>query len=64
MMSALLSQPPALIIRLELEAAPSVMQSCMTESEEDRLLEWLGSRPELLRLVTTALKLADEARAA
>jgi hypothetical protein len=63
-MSALLSQPPALIIRLELEAAPKVMQSCMTEGEEDRLVAWLGTHPELLGLVRAALELAAEARAA
>jgi hypothetical protein len=54
-MSAPLAQPPALIIRLELEAAPQVLQSCMNEGEEDRLADWLNSHPELLHLVMSAL---------
>jgi hypothetical protein len=55
---------PALIIRLELEAAPKVFGDCMSEGEADGLKDWIDSNPELLDLVESALELRDEAAAA
>jgi len=55
---------PTLQIELPLEAGPRLRLVCMTEAEEERLLDWLRSRQELAELVDQALRLATEARAA
>lgn len=55
---------PALIIRLELEAAPRVLPDCLNGWEEARLDDWIRSKPELAELVERALELAEEAKAA
>jgi hypothetical protein len=50
---------PALVIRLEVEAAPRLMCDVMSESEEERLIDWLDAHPELIDLVVRAFKLGD-----
>ncbi len=57
--------PPALVIRIEVEAAPKVYVHTLNESEEHRLTDWLTeARPDYGELVARALELADEERAA
>jgi hypothetical protein len=48
---------PAVLIWLALEARPQVFFDCLSESEEARLLDWIGSHPELLELIAEALEL-------
>ncbi|MFN2467039.1 MAG: hypothetical protein ABR521_02745 [Gaiellaceae bacterium] len=55
---------PALVIVLAFEAAPRVVADCLSDSEGQRLVDWIESRPELLELVKRALELQEEARAA
>ncbi len=55
---------PSLQIEIPLEAGPRLRLVCMTEAEEERLLDWLRSRQELAELVDRAVELATEARAA
>jgi hypothetical protein len=59
-----MSGPPALTILLPLEGTPRVWIDSMTDSEERRLWEWIGSRDDLLALVGRALEIAEEAKAA
>jgi hypothetical protein len=54
---------PALVIRLEVEAAPMLIVDCLAESEEQRLRDWIVSSPRLHALVVEALELAEEALA-
>ena len=54
---------PALVIRLEIEAAPTLIVDCLTESQEHRLRDWITASPRLSALVTEALELAEEAPA-
>jgi hypothetical protein len=54
---------PAVVIRLELEAAPRVYVDCLNGREEARLRDWLDSKPELADLAAWALQLAGEAKA-
>lgn len=56
--------PPAVVIRLEIEAAPQVLFDCVSESEEKRLKDWLNARPELLGLAVRALELREELKVA
>lgn len=52
---------PAIVIRLELEAAPRVTLDVVSESEEVRLEEWLDRHPEQVELVSRALELGEAA---
>jgi hypothetical protein len=55
---------PAIVIRLELEAAPKLLTDCLSEAEEERLIDWLEVHPELRQLIVLAYELRDEAKAA
>jgi hypothetical protein len=56
---------PAVIIELPLEGALIVRLVAEHEEERERLLHWINDgRPEYAALVTRALKLEREARAA
>lgn len=55
---------PAIVIRLELEAAPRVYMEALHEGDGARLGQWLASRVELLELVELAMRLENERRAA
>jgi len=56
--------PPAVVIRVEFEAAaPVVIADYTNESEAAHLCSWLNQQPELLLLVARALELAEEVRA-
>lgn len=54
-------QPPAVLIELAVEAAPQVFSCCANDSEDERLTDWLVSKPELLDLVCQALELEGAA---
>jgi hypothetical protein len=57
--------PPAIVIRLELEAAPRVYCEALAEAEQTRLGDWLAeARPEYGALVDRAMELEAEERAA
>lgn len=56
--------PPAVLIRVELEAAPVVVVDVLTDAELARLADWIHSHPRLAALVTAAVELEAEARAA
>jgi len=50
--------PPAVVIRLELEAAPVVVVDVLDEHEERRLTHWLAvAHPEYGELAARALEL-------
>lgn len=53
-----------MVITLELEAAPRVRCSYLTDGGEARMLLWLEGRPELLELIRRAIELESETRAA
>ncbi len=55
---------PAIVIRLELEAAPKLYVDAVNSAEHDRLLDWIGSQPHYLRLIQAAIDLEAERRAA
>jgi hypothetical protein len=55
---------PAVLIVLPFEAVPQVRCEYLNSGDEERMLDWLGAHPELLELVSRALELAEEARAA
>ena len=46
------------------EKAPRVFVRSMTDGEEARITDWIGSQDGLTELVARALELAEEARAA
>jgi hypothetical protein len=48
---------PAILIRLELEAAPRLLVEALSEQEHDRLVDWLETHPDYLELVRRALAL-------
>jgi hypothetical protein len=53
------------VIELQVEAkAPRVFLRARTDGEESRITDWIESQDELADLVTRALELAEEARAA
>jgi hypothetical protein len=57
--------PPAIVIRLELEAAPHVYVHDLDEAEEARLGDWIReARPQYGDLISRALALAEKAKAA
>lgn len=55
---------PAVVIELEVEAAPRVRIRATNEGEEHRVVDWVNSRDELADIVARALELADEQPAA
>jgi hypothetical protein len=55
---------PAIVIRLELEAAPRIVCDYLLEEEEVRMLDWLRAHPAQEDLVTRALEIARMERAA
>ena len=55
---------PAVVIRLELEAAPLVYVDTLRKSDANRLKDWLQTHDEYGALVARAMELAKEARAA
>ena len=56
-----MSAPPAIVIRLELEA-PRVYLDAVTESEAARLEDWLVGHDAYLELVARARELEAEKR--
>ena len=52
--------PPAIVIRLELEAAPRLQVDALDERESKRLLDWLDAHPRYLRLIQEAIELEAE----
>jgi hypothetical protein len=57
-------ETPAIVIELGLESAPRVLIHSMNDSEQARVIDWIGSHDALAELVARALELAEEARAA
>lgn len=55
---------PAIMIRVQLEERPELIADCMTEDEEDRLLDWINANEDLALLVGLAVELRDAAEAA
>ena len=55
---------PAVVIRLELEAAPCVIIDAVNDAELARLADWIHARPGIAELVTFAIELEGEAKAA
>jgi hypothetical protein len=55
---------PAILIRIELEAAPRLQVDALNQQEHDRIVDWLRAHPRYLRLVQEALALEAEERAA
>ena len=51
---------PALQIVLAVEAAPTLRLDCVTEGDQERLLDWIYASDDLRELVERALKLANE----
>jgi hypothetical protein len=45
---------PALVIRLEVEGAPSVVVDARNKGERRRVFDWINSKPELLEFVHAA----------
>jgi hypothetical protein len=57
--------PPALVIRLALEADPVVYLDTLSDTEERRLIDWLTvARPSYGELAARVMELAQEAKAA
>ena len=56
--------PPAVVIRIPLEGAPTVLADYLDSGEEDRMRDWLDAHPEYRRLIAEALTLAATERAA
>jgi hypothetical protein len=50
--------PPALVIRLAVEARPRLYVDCVNDGERERLVDWLRSSDDLSRLVDDALELS------
>jgi hypothetical protein len=55
---------PAVVIRLELEAAPKIFPDVVSESEYERLIDWVETHEELRGLLVFAQQLRDQAEAA
>jgi len=55
---------PAILIRLELEAAPRLLVDALDDREHTRLLDWLQTHPRYAALVSEAIVLEAEERAA
>jgi hypothetical protein len=48
------------VLVLALEARPRLYADASTDRELERVLDWLGSHPALLRLVVDAIALVEE----
>jgi hypothetical protein len=59
-----LGDVPAIVVRFELEAAPTVRAVWLHEGDRDRLFDWLRQKPELEALIARAVELELEERAA
>jgi hypothetical protein len=59
-----MSGPPAVTIYLPIEGGVRLWVDALTDSEERRLWDWVGSRDDLLALVARALELAEDPKAA
>ncbi|MFL5922326.1 MAG: hypothetical protein ACJ75Q_00600 [Gaiellaceae bacterium] len=55
---------PAVIVRFEFEASPSLYVDAVREGDHARLVQWLEQHPRYLRLIQEALELEAERRAA
>jgi hypothetical protein len=55
---------PAVTVVFGLEASPIVLLDALTESEEQRMRDWLHAHPDYLRLVSEAVDLGEEERRA
>lgn len=56
--------PPAVVIELEVEAAPRVRIRATNEGEEHRVLDWINASDDLAAIVLRALDLAEHRPAA
>jgi hypothetical protein len=54
---------PAVVIRLEIEAMPKIFPDVVSESEYERLIDWLESHEELRMLLVFADQLREGMRA-
>ena len=54
---------PSIVIVLELEAAPKVRLDVMSESEAQRLNDWIALHPELCALLRRASALEETSKA-
>jgi hypothetical protein len=52
---------PAVIVRLELEAAPQVICDFLHEGDQSRMYDWLDAHPELRDMVCRAFQLRNAA---
>jgi hypothetical protein len=55
--------PPAITIRIALEAAPVIYRDFSNEGEERRMLDWINAHPAYAALIRRALELAERERA-
>jgi hypothetical protein len=55
---------PAIIIRLELEAAPRLQVDALSEREQQRILDWIATHPDYVRLIEAAIALEREGKPA
>jgi hypothetical protein len=55
---------PAILIRLELEAAPRLQVDALTEREHERIVDWIETHPEYLDLILRTLALEGREPAA
>ena len=56
--------PPAVVIRLEVEAPPRVVFDALTDGENARLADWIGANADYAELVAQAVDLGERERAA
>lgn len=57
------SRVPAEVIRIPLEGAPQILSDWHRASDDERMLDWLFSKPRLLEVVGEAIEIATEAEA-
>lgn len=57
-------ETPSVVIELAFESAPRVLLCCMHESDEARVVDWIRAHDGLAELVSRALEVAEEGRAA
>ena len=56
--------PPAITIRLEVEAPPRVVVDALTDGENARAFDWVDANLEYAELVARAFDLEERERAA
>lgn len=54
---------PALVIRLEVGQAPSVVADWATDEDDDQITAWFDECPRIARIAYLACELAEEAAA-